>query len=749
MPIISNQENHLIEILNSISELVFILDETGYIIFTNSIIKTQLGYTEEDLIGKKFTEFVYIKSKERANQILEEIIRAKERFFSLPIRSRDNTKIFIDMYIFRGRKKDPNNVICIGKIISPEKRELDIIGESDKKFKRMAENINEGLTIIEDGKIVYLNNRVCEIFGYPKNELENLTGIELAVKEEKERLRKIQKEVDAKTREIESLRFWIRQKDGTKRYIQNKYSYSRTIDNKRDVYVLTSDITERKQIEDSLKESEIKYRMLFEGANDGIIIMNLNMFLECNERAVEIYGCSNKNEIIGYPPWKFSPQIQLDGQNSKEKALNYLKNALNGEKQRFYWLHTKKDGTKFDAEISLSKIEFNDKMLIQAIVRDVTEQKLIQEKLRLNEKFLQSVFNAIRDCIYILDPNYNLIRVNAGFKELFEITENIQGNKCYNVIQNRDSPCPWCPIIIKKDMGKGGGNIVPLIKKNNQVGWLDLSIFPLKDNIGNTINMIGHLKDITKRVNAQFNLKESEVKYRYAYQRAEFYKDLFAHDINNIFQNILSANELNEIFLRNSKVSHDILQNFKLIEDQISRGSNLVSNVRKLSKLEKQTFENLKKNILTPLRIVIEEIKRRFSSHEINIKLNPYKNEIFAYTNEYLYDVYQNILENAIIHNKNDFIDIQIKVSKIEKIDTHYVEVIFLDNGRGVKDEIKEKIFRRGYDEDGKIGGTGLGLTLIEKIVESFRGKISVEDRVKGDYSQGSKFILLIPQNPF
>jgi signal transduction histidine kinase len=186
-----------------------------------------------------------------------------------------------------------------------------------------------------------------------------------------------------------------------------------------------------------------------------------------------------------------------------------------------------------------------------------------------------------------------------------------------------------------------------------------------------------------------------------------------------------------------------------LIEDQISRGSNLVSNVRKLSKLEKQTFENLKKNILTPLRIVIEEIKRRFSSHEINIKLNPYKNEIFAYTNEYLYDVYQNILENAIIHNKNDFIDIQIKVSKIEKIDTHYVEVIFLDNGRGVKDEIKEKIFRRGYDEYGKIGGTGLGLTLVGKIVESFRGKISVEDRVKGDYSQGSKFILLIPQNPF
>lgn len=745
----SNEEKDLIEILNSINELVLIIDEMGYIIFANSITKSQFGYTEEDLIGKKFSDFMYLKSKETANQVLEEIIRKKEKVFSLPIRSRENSKIFIDMDIFRGKLNSPSEIFCIGRIISLEKRGFNKIVESDERFKRMAENINEGLTIIENGKIVYLNNRVCEIFGYPKNELENLTGIDLALEEEKERLRKIQREVDDQTREIKTLKFWIQQKDGTKKYIQNKYSYSWTENKKKNVYVLTSDITERKRIEDSLKESEVKYRMLFEGANDGIIIMNLKMFLECNDRAVEIYGCSNKNEIIGYPPWKFSPQFQPDGQNSKEKALFYLQNAIEGEKQRFYWLHIKKGGTKFDAEISLSKIDVNDEILVQAIVRDITEQKMIQEKLKLNEKFLQSVFNAIRDGIYILDPNYNIIRFNAGFRELFGITETIQGNKCYYVIQNRDNPCPWCPIIIKKDMGKGGGNIVPLIKNNKQVGWLDLSIFPLKDNMGNTINMIGHLKDITKRVKAQFNLKESEVKYRSAYQRAEFYKDLFAHDINNIFQNILSANELNEIFLLNSKNPHEILQNFKLIEDQVSRGSNLVSNVRKLSKLEKQTFEIHKKDILTPLRMAIEEIKGRFSSNEINIKLNSNKSELFAHTNDFLYDVYQNILENAIIHNENDFIDIQIEVSEIEKIDKKYVKITFLDNGRGVKDEIKERIFRRGNDENGKIRGTGLGLTLVGKIVESFHGKISVDDKVKGNYSEGSKFILLIPQDPF
>ena len=115
-------------------------------------------------------------------------------------------------------------------------------------------------------------------------------------------------------------------------------------------------------------------------------------------------------------------------------------------------------------------------------------------------------------------------------------------------------------------------------------------------------------------------------------------------------------------------------------------------------------------------------------------------------TNELLEDVFENILVNAIKYNENPTVEILVKISK-EKIQSiNYLKMELMDNGIGIDDSRKNFVFQRGYSEKKSVHGMGMGLSLVKKIIDTYNGKIWVEDRVKGDYTKGGNFIILIPE---
>lgn len=144
---------------------------------------------------------------------------------------------------------------------------------------------------------------------------------------------------------------------------------------------LIEDITKRKKAEMALIESEQKYRLLFENASDSIMLMNEEIFVDCNEKTLELFGCSKK-EIIGQSPYKFSPQKQPDGRSSKEKAREKIIEAIQGKSKIFEWVHQKADGTNFYTEVSLNVFDKQqNKNTVQAIVRDITERKEFEQRI--------------------------------------------------------------------------------------------------------------------------------------------------------------------------------------------------------------------------------------------------------------------------------------------------------------------------------------------------------------------------------
>jgi len=224
--------------------------------------------------------------------------------------------------------------------------------------------------------------------------------------------------------------------------------------------------------------------------------------------------------------------------------------------------------------------------------------------------------------------------------------------------------------------------------------------------------------------------------------RAEFYKDLLSHDINNIFQSILSGIQLNEQLLKRPEKSDVSIESMKIVKEQIFRGSKLISNVRKLSQIEKGEISLGKVDIYKILKKSIISVKSIDRKRNKDIQVDSVGKELSGQANDFLEDVFYNILINAVKHNNNPMVEIKIKISREQKNGINYLKMEFKDNGIGIDDSDKEEIFQRG--EDKSAYGIGLGLSLVKKIINSYSGEIWVEDRVKGDRSKGSNFVVLI-----
>ena len=145
--------------------------------------------------------------------------------------------------------------------------------------------------------------------------------------------------------------------------------------------MIIRDITERRRMEEATRESERRYRILFETAQEAILVMKGLIFVDCNPGAERLLGCSRR-EILGSTPFRFSPEMQPDGRRSEEKGTELVGNSIRLGPQRFEWVHQALDGRRFYVDVSLSQFYMEGQSYLFVMERDITEQKRAQEELR-------------------------------------------------------------------------------------------------------------------------------------------------------------------------------------------------------------------------------------------------------------------------------------------------------------------------------------------------------------------------------
>lgn len=166
------------------------------------------------------------------------------------------------------------------------------------------------------------------------------------------------------------------------------------------MFITWREIAERRRMEESLRASEQKFRLLFERSNDPMLLLDARtmQFVDCNDAAVSMMRCASKEELLSLPPWEISPERQPDGQLSAHKAHTLLARVVATGSERFDWVHCRKDGSEFPVEVGLTSIELGDQPLTLAIWRDIADRLRAQESVReLNTQLEKRVVERTRE----------------------------------------------------------------------------------------------------------------------------------------------------------------------------------------------------------------------------------------------------------------------------------------------------------------------------------------------------------------
>lgn len=306
------------------------------------------------------------------------------------------------------------------------------------------------------------------------------------------------------------------------------------------VNMYARNITEQKRAEEALRESEEKFRSLFEGSRDAVMTLEPPSwkFTSCNRATVEMFGTKDAKQFTSLGPWEVSPELQPDGRPSADKAKEMIETAMREGSHFFEWTHMGIGGEEFPATVLLSRMEQGGKAFLQATVRDITEQKRAEEVLQIEKDNLTAIFASSPVGMLLLDEQLMIVDANAIVasmvsKEPGEIIHQRGGGGlgCVHSSENEkgcgfSAACAECPLrkallqILTSGTSVHGAEIQLTLVIGGQEcrPWLRVSAEPVL--LDGRKHVVVAIDDVTDRKQAEEALQEEERRYRSLWESA-------------------------------------------------------------------------------------------------------------------------------------------------------------------------------------------------------------------------------------
>jgi PAS domain S-box-containing protein len=306
-------------------------------------------------------------------------------------------------------------LISIGKELGATIERISKEEEAKKSaanLRILFNSIDEMVFILGmDGTILIVNDTVQKKLQYSREEMTGKNVLFLHVPERREEAGRILQGIIAGT--VDSCPVPVVAKDGTRIEVETRVTRG-WWDNHEVLIGVTRDITERKRIEEALRESERKYRTLFDKTKDAFLIIENNRFVDCNAAALQMLGYTTKEELFETHPSQLSPLTQPDGRASFEKAEEMIAIAMREGSHRFEWVHRRANGEDFWAEVSLTAIPMQDHMIIHTAWRDITDRKKAEKDVESALAYNRSVIEANPDQMVVLDMEGRILDINSA-----------------------------------------------------------------------------------------------------------------------------------------------------------------------------------------------------------------------------------------------------------------------------------------------------------------------------------------------
>jgi PAS domain S-box-containing protein len=476
----------------------------GRFLAANPALARMFGYDSPAELLSSVTNIerqLYVQSGRRKDfeRILHEMGAARR--FESRVRRKDGTEIWISENACAVRDESGHLLYyeAFAEDISESRRVEAAIRESENKYRALIETTDTGYVILDsEGRVLDANPGYVRLTGH--GALEEILDRRITEWTAQHDLARNAAEVRKCLERgfVRNLEIDYVNREGVCVPIEINGTALRTADGVK-IVTLCRDITARKQAEEVLRQSEEKFRVLFETSRDAIMLLDRTGFLDCNQATLDIFGCASRDRFISKHPCELSPPRQLDGSDSFTAAQAHIEAAYAVGSQFFEWLHKRTDGTVFFAEVLLSRFELHGKTVLQAVVRDITTRKRAEERLRDSEALYHSLVENLPQNVFRKDVQGRFTFVNRRFCQT-------TGRKMEEILGKTDFDFYPAELATKYRNDDcrimETGEIVETTEEHQAPGsprtYVRVAKSPLRDAQGNVIGVQGIFWDITE-----------------------------------------------------------------------------------------------------------------------------------------------------------------------------------------------------------------------------------------------------------
>ncbi len=505
---------------------------------------------------------------------------------------------------------------------------------------------------------------------------------------------------------------------------------------------LLRSIEGRQRSEESLRESEEKFRSIFENAIDGIMIADAETkrHIEANKSMCIMLGYT-RDEIVG---------LRVDDIHPKEDlpAIRELfEKQLRGEillASEAPML--RKDGSVFYADINATSVTLGGKQYLVGIFRDITERKRAEETLRKSEKFIEDILASVDQAFVVIDSDYRILSANRAYcEQAGESLGHIIGKHCYEISHHATQPCHEpghvCACKSTFETGEPGLAVHTHTDDKGKQRQVEVRTYAMKSPSGEVQSVIEVINDITEK-----RALESQLRHAQKMESIGTLAGGIAHDFNNILSAIIGYGH---ITLMKMPKDDPLRLNIEHMLESADRAASLTQSLLTFSR--KQIIDRKPVDLHSILKKV-EKFLIRIIGEDVAVRLALAGGELTVMADAgQLEQVMMNLATNArdaMPHGGSFMIETSIMKMDSGFVSAHgygkpgtYAMISATDTGVGMNEETRKNIFEPFFTTKEVGKGTGLGLAMVYGILKQNEGFINVYS----EPGKGTTFRIYLP----
>ena len=498
------------ELAEQSPNMIFI-NTMGKVVYVNEQCEKMTGYTKEEFYSPDFNFFILVNpdTKEPVEAAHKKHLNGEDvPPYEYTLLTKDGKGLDVinstKLINYEGKQA----ILGIVTDISDRKRVEIALRESEEKYRNLVERANDGIAIIQDSIIKYVNPGLAQMLGYSVDELTNKEFSKFVVPEE---LPNVAKRYEQRMKGEKIIPVYETKAYNKKGSIVDVELNAGLIhyDGRPADLVIVRDIVERKRAEEQLKKSEEMYRLIFENISDVIFSADTNYNLINVTPSVERMAGMKPEELIGKP----FKELKFLSPESMKNSFKNLDRILSGDQPPFteYEFITK-DGIKKFVEVKSTPTFKDGKIVgITGLARDITERKEAEEKLRESEEMYRSLVKTLPDAVTMTDLEGNITYVSPRTLELhgFKSENELLGKSAFELIDPSEHEIAMKNL--KKTLDVGFARNLEYTLKNKDgtpfTGLLNTAL--IKDAHGEPKSFIATTRDISERKHTEEQIKKS------------------------------------------------------------------------------------------------------------------------------------------------------------------------------------------------------------------------------------------------